>query len=235
MKKVLILVLSSQDYPYKKMMSTSLNTWDKIEVEGVESVFYCGHPLQVNTSKIIYFDIPENYNNLGCKTLMAFDWALEHKGFDYIARVNASTFVNKKELIKHIQTLPDKNVFAGLQVAASETTPTWLWGPTFIFSKDVAKKLADNRKHVSRELMEDQGLSYLATTLGIPFTQGVACTIDKMGNGWRLMSYGLGDSFEFTDFEDMKKAKGHFFIRCKHDPDRDVDEYVMNELYKVLE
>lgn len=235
MKKVLILILSSQHDPYKKMMGTSLNTWDKIQVDGVESVYYCGLPLQWNTEKIIYFDIPENYNNLGYKTLMAFDWALNNKEFDYVARVNASTYVNKKELIKYVQTLPDENLFSGLVVEASEEKPRWLWGPQFILSKDVVSKLAANRQYIDRDLMEDQGISYLGTKLGIPLSHGISSTIDKMyDNTWRLMSYGMGDSFEFERWEDMKKAEGQFFIRVKQDYDRNVDEYVMEQLYKVF-
>lgn len=233
MKKCLILVLSSQEHPYKKMMATSLNTWDKIEVDGVESVFYCGMPVQENTDKIIYLPIHESYKVLGAKTLMAFEWALENKEFDYLARVNASTFVDKKELIKYIQTLPGDNVFAGLKVDASEYKEQWHWGPSLTFSKDVIQKLVDNKHYLDDTLMEDMAISYLANKLKIPYTQGRACTIDKTDNGWRLMAYGC-TGFEFNDFEDLKKLDNQFYYRVKQDYDRDMDKYLMEKLFQVL-
>lgn len=233
MKKVLIMVLSSQYMPYDKMVNTSLRTWDSIEVEGVETIFYFGLPKQDNVGEFIYFPIVEHYNSIGLKTLEAFEWALKNKEFDYIARVNSSTYVDKKELIKYIQTLQDKEVFAGLKVDASEYKETWMWGPALTFSKDVVQKLVDNKVHLDEALMEDMGLSYLANRLKIPYTQGRLCSIDKIDNGWRAMGYGSA-GFEFTDFDDLKKLDNQFYYRCKQDYDRNQDEFVMNELYKVL-
>lgn len=235
MRKVLILVLSSQYMPYDKMVGTSLETWDSISVEGVETVFYFGNPIKDNTDKFIYFPIVEHYNSIGRKTLEAFEWALENKAFDFIARVNASTFVNKKELIKYIQTLPEEDVFAGLKVDASEYQQQWNWGVQFVFSKDVIQKLVDNKVHLDETLMEDVGISYLANRLKIPYTAGRNCTIDKMsGDKWRAMTYGVGESFEFSDWADIKKSEGQCFFRCKHDPDRDVDKFVMEKLFENL-
>lgn len=233
MKKVLVLILSSQHRPYEQMVNTSLCTWDSIDVEGVETVFYFGHPVTENKGKFIYFPIHEGYNTIGIKTLEAFEWALRNKEFDYIARINSSIYLDKKELIKYIQTLPNENVFAGLKVEASEYKETWNWGPALTFSKDVVKKLVDNKVHLDESLMEDMGISYLANRLKIPYTQGRLCTIDKIDIGWRAMCYG-STGFEFTDFEDLKKLDNQFYYRVKCDWDRNQDAYLMNELYKVL-
>ena len=43
MKKVLILVLSCETPPYNKMVDTSKSTWDSIEVDGVETIYYFGN------------------------------------------------------------------------------------------------------------------------------------------------------------------------------------------------
>jgi hypothetical protein len=231
MKKVLILVISCQSHPYKKMIEASLNTWDSVNVYGVETVFYCGNPVQENTDKIIYFPIEESLFSMGEKTLQAYEWALNNKEFDYIARVNASCYVNKKELIKHIQTLPDKNVFAGLEVT---DTPKWVWGGgQYIISKDIIKKIIDNRDLWNHKVMEDKGVSYLLDGLGIPFMQGRACSIEKKPNNWFCLCYG-SESIEFTDFEELNKLDNQFFFRIKQDDDRTKEEYIMKQLYQNL-
>lgn len=227
------MVLSANFQPYDNMVDTSESTWDSVKVDGCETIFYFGHPLKEYTENKIYLDIQEEYNNLGYKTLMAFDWALQNKEFDFISRINSSTYVNKKELIKYIQELPSENVFAGLKVAASKNNPEWLWGCNFTFSKDVIQKLVVNKNYLDKTLMEDVGISYLATKVGISFMQGKNCTIDKMPIGWRAMCYG-SESFEFSNFEDIKKANGQFYFRCKQDYNREIDGFVMQELFKIL-
>lgn len=229
MKKVLILVVSSQLPPYGEMANTQSLTWDIVEVPGVETIWYFGGPAKINTSNRIYFDTIEKYSTMGQKMLSAFEWALVNKEFDYIARVNSSTYVDKKKLIEHIQTLPTENLFSGLVVQAD---PKWIWGCSFILSKDVIQKVVDNKHDFNHSVMEDNALSELATKLQIPLTNGMACSIDKIENGWRCLCYGT-ESFEFTDFADVVKSNQHFY-RCKYDSDRTMDAVIMHEIFKAL-
>lgn len=234
MKKVLIMVVSSQNEPYEQMWVTSRNTWDKDEVEGVETVFYFSEPVNKNTAKEIYFPLRECYHTMGEKTLMAFEWGLANREFDFIARINASTYVNKKELLKYIQTLPENNVFAGMVVDSNNGTPIWCWGPQWVISKDVVQSLVDNKNDLDKSLMEDVGISYLANKIGVQYTNGKAASIDKTDTGWRCIMYGGGDSFVFNEFEDIKKANGQFFYRVKQDGARWADKLLMENLYNIL-
>lgn len=234
MNKVLILVVSCQSPPYGEMIDTSLNTWDSINVEGVETVFYCGQPVNKDTNKIIYFDIQESYANMGRKLLAAFQWALINKEFDYIARVNSSCYVNKKELLKYVQILPSTMVFSGLRVIATHGHKEWVWGGgQFLISKDVIKMIVEKKSEWDHTSMEDISISTLVSKICIPYMSGLACSIDKLENGWRCLCYGT-ESFLFTDFSDIKKSEGQFFYRVKQDYDRQQDKYVMNELFKYL-
>ncbi len=232
MKKVLVLVVSSQKPPYDVMIQTSLDTWDSFEVEGVETIYYCGAPVKENTNKIIYFPIREEYANMGHKLLEAFQWALDNKDFDYIARVNSSCYVDKKELIKHVQTLTESCY--GLIVPESKHEPRWMWGGGhFLISKETVKKIVENKDKWNHSVMEDLGLSRMLDTLGIEYTDGKASSIDKLEKRWRFMPYGGGAPFEFTDFKDLKNTT-HFFYRVKMDGQRYIDKYLMQQLFKVL-
>lgn len=235
MKKVLILVLSAQKPPWGEMMLTSMNTWERDYVEGVRTIFYCGQPVQENSYSVIYFDIYESYATLGQKMLAAFEWVLQNYDFDYIARVNSSCYVDKRELIKYVQTLPDTNVFAGVKVPSSGHEAEWCWGGMqFILSKDVVEKVVESKTHWRHDKMEDVALSFLVKKLGIPFMAGKGCSIDKTDKGWRCVQYGGGESFDFDDWSQMK-GTGQFFIRVKYDQDRYVDKLIMHNLYNHLQ
>lgn len=233
MRKILILVLSADVVPYDKMITTSMNTWDSIDCEGTETIYYCGESNKDNTDKIIYLPVNESLHTMGKKLLLAFEWALKNKEFDYIARVHSSTYVNKKELFNYVQNLETENVFAGAE-ATSQNGFQYLWGGGhYVISKDVVKKIVDNKDRWNHLWMEDESMSVLVSSLGIPFTAGKSGSIDKLENGWHCISYGGGESISFYQFSDLQRLKHHFY-RVKHDKDRSVDEYVMNELFKAL-
>jgi hypothetical protein len=215
------------------MLKTSMKTWDSISVNGVETIFYCGEPLKDNIDRVIYFPVKESLNSMGEKTILAYEWALKNKQFDYIARVNASTYVNKKELIKYIQTLPDENVFSGLEVGASEYNERWMWGPQFILSKDLIQLMVDNKGLWDHSIMDDVATSYLLNKFNVPYTPGRACSIEKKAEGWTCLCYG-SESIEFTNFSDLNKLDNQFFFRVKQDLNRGLDEIIMNHLFKAL-
>lgn len=232
MKKGLIMVMSCTQSPYDKLAKTSQKTWDSIDVKGLETIFYFGESEKENTEKEIYFPVHDHLFGIGIKNIMAFNWALRNKDWDYMIRPNASTYVHKERLLNYIQTLPDNNVYSGLQVI-SDTEPTWVWGPFLIMSRDVVKQIMDNGYLWNHSLIEDKAMSYIANQLDIPFSSIEGCSIDKTSSGWQCTSYA-NNSYTFTNFEEVKNDKKHFLFRCKQDYNRDMDHYVMTQLFKNL-
>lgn len=236
MKNVLILVLSSDFSPYNKMIDTSCKTWDSIPVEGVETIFYCSqkdNPQGQSNDKLRYFDVGNSLFDMGHKNLAMYEWALANKEFDYVARVNASCYVDKKQLIKYVQDLPAENVFAGVK-AESQHGGFYLWGGCqTIISRDVIQQFVENKHKWQHRFMEDEAMSFLATMLGIPFSNDMkSCSIDKFGDEWLCISY-CGKSKKFTSFDELNPPD-HIFYRVKQDGKRSVDEIIMKELFKHL-
>ena len=235
MKKVLILVLSADVPPYDEMMQTSQNTWDSINIEGCETLYYCDASEKPNTEKVIYVDTVYNLFTMGRKDLLAYEWILANKEFDYVARVNSSCYVNKKELIKYVQNLPEKDLFSGFTVPVENGDPYMWGGLQFVISRDVIQKMVDNKWNWNHKVMEDQAMSELVRSLGIPFHEGKACSIDKqLNDSWLLLAYGGGDNMVFADFAELNKLDNHFFYRVKCDGQRSVDKFVMEEMFKCL-
>ncbi len=232
MKKLLILVLSSDFYPYNRLMETSMETWDSVDVEGVETIFYCAQSAKESTNKIIYLPVEHDLYNIGRKTLLSLEWALNNKEFDYIARPNANCYVRKQKLFDHVQGLPKSGVFTTLEVTSP---PVWGWGGgQAIISRDVVEAIVNNKHAWNHMHMEDMAMSQLVLKLGYKFTPAIACSIDRLIGNWRCMSYGGPDSFEFTNFDEIVRAEDHFFFRTKQDYDREKDMEIMRELFKYL-
>jgi len=116
MRNILILVLSADFAPYSDMVRTSMSTWDSIDEQGMETVYYFGEHKNSEPQsfqKSVYLPIDESLNNMGRKTLMALEWALKNKNWDYIARPHSCIYVNKKELREYIDSLPEHDVYSG--------------------------------------------------------------------------------------------------------------------------
>lgn len=232
MKKGLIMVMSCTQSPYDKLAKTSQKTWDSVHVEGLDTIYYFGESEKENTDKEIYFPVHDHLFGIGHKNIMAFDWALKNKDWDYMIRPNASTYVHKERLLNYIQTLPDNNVYAGLRVI-SEIEPMWVWGPFLIMSRDVVEKIVRYNILWDHSIIEDKAMSYVAARRMIPFMDIEGCSIDKTPDGWQCTSYA-NNSYTFKDFAEVKNDKKHFLFRCKQDYNRDMDHYVMTQLFKNL-
>lgn len=230
-KKVLILTLSSDVPPYDKMVKTALETWDSVGVENCETYYYFSNRNKKSEGKFLYFPFDESLHTMGYKLLAAFEWALANKEFDYIFRPHSCIYVNKKELVKYVQDLPQIDLFASLPVVTGDP---WMWfGCGAIFSRDVVQKIVDNNNKWNHKEMEDKACSQLAYSLGVPFTPMRACSIDKIAGGWRCTAYN-SQGFDFLDFSEIIKSEGQFFYRVKQDGQRDVDDYIMRQLFKYL-
>lgn len=233
MKTILILVVSFDEPPYDKMITTSQNTWDSIDVEGCNTIFYCGATDNKHKVNVVYLPVSEGLFNMGRKLLLAFQYVLSNYKFDYMARVNSSTYVDKKELIKYVQTLPE-TIFAGLEVKRPESFD-YIWGFSYIISRDIVQRVVGHQERWEHQFIEDESLSKVVASLGFAFSPGKAVSIDQRGlSTWAAIIYGGGESFEFTDFADIKKIDNQFFYRVKQDYNRAMDAYIMKQLYENL-
>lgn len=150
MCKILILVLSFTEPPFDALLRTQISTWDSVEVEGVDTVYYCGglqqRPLDIPDSNphsvILQFDITDKYYLMAGKFKSCLHaCALEQ--YDYIFRTNSSSYVNKKTLVKFAESLPKEKLYAGWEIEGNAGYNVCS-GAGFFLSPDTAKILRDN-------------------------------------------------------------------------------------------
>lgn len=228
--KVLILVLSARRTPWASMMDLSQQTWDAEVHPQTQTLYYCGKSDRPSTATEFYspqFD--ESLEHIAPRTMEAYEEALKLE-WDFMARTHSSTYVHKKNLVSFIETLPKENALCGLLTTGDKP---FLWGGgSFIMSRDVIEKFVAAKDKWNIGIMEDNSTTDLANELGIPFTAGRMASINQDSIGWFVMTYGIGEPFNFGDWSYVKKLHPHYYIRCKHDPDRKIDLVVMKELHK---
>ena len=95
MKTVLVYVITCWQDPYPKLTQASLETWDAVNVEGVETRFYCGLPKHFDQEKVLQLPVPEGLLNMGRKDLAATDtpWTT-CRGITWLASTCRATFAS---------------------------------------------------------------------------------------------------------------------------------------------
>lgn len=236
MKTVLILVLSAEMEPYPALREAALRTWDSGEQHaGAFTVYYSAGG--DTAPRVLQYPGPDGLFEMGRKDLFAYEWALQNRSWDYLARVNASCYVRKAQVLAAVQSLPATGVFRG--VGADHVRGRYLWGGAqFILSRDVVAALVLNGHKWDHAEMEDVAMSRLVKELGFQFDEhGDAASLNRQpaGAGWVCLRYVDGGmrNFEFKDFAEVKEQIGGCpFIRVKQDGARGDDGWVMEQLHK---
>lgn len=233
---MLILVLSALRPPWGAMLDKAMQTWDSIEQPNTQTVFYVGMRAPPTHPKL--FCSPrydEGLGTIGKRTIEAFQHSLSIPGWTHLARPHSSCYVHKRRLVEYVNGLPDTNVMYGLEAKTPTGQPFLAGCGHYIYSRDVIVQLVTHQEQWDHSLMEDNAVSKLAISLGIPFGKIRTCSIDRQPDGqWACISYhSERPSFSFTDFGDLDKTD-HFFFRIKQDCKRHVDLELMDALFKNL-
>lgn len=230
---VLILVLSARREPWGSLMNTQMETWDKEDHPQTRTLYYCGKSDQPSTDKVFYSPtLTESLEDVSPRTIEAFEEAINLPWhWDYLARPHSSTYVHKSNLVTFCERNPYGNAVYGIKTGGDKP---FLWGGAhYIFSRDVIEKMVAYRRKWNRNIMDDNSLTEMVDMLHVDVWGGHSATINFQPDGSYLtLVYGHGENYTTNNLEDMSKLDGHFFVRCKHDPDRTVDLRIMRELHK---
>lgn len=92
--------------------------------------------VKARDSGVLECDVSETWDNMLLKTLIVIKFALDYKEYDYIIRINTTTYVNLLELRNYLKSTPE---YAGAH-SEKEFAPGW----SIILSRNCAKKLVDD-------------------------------------------------------------------------------------------
>lgn len=206
------MVLSSQNEIYPELRKVQQETWDSVQVKGVETIYYIGGSNEVyftrinDSSQELSVGSPDDYNMMHWKFKQAL-LHIDYSNFDFIFKTNASSYINKHELIKFAHTLQKEKCNCGIDGGGFAS------GCGVFFSKDcldILKEVIDEHPVLSEDSLMS---SYLAQK-GIGVTKG-AKRID------------ITHSQNWCEVENTC-----YHYRVKHDYDRQNDIMIMRKIFE---
>jgi hypothetical protein len=145
--------------------------------------------------------IPEEYSLIGLKTLSAFNFALNNFDFDFLFRINVSSYLDVNSLQLFLSELEPINVFAG--VHGNHFGQDFASGSGYLLSKDVVQMTVDNYRDWDHSLIDDVALGKLLTkTLKLNMTS------------YSRTDFQQPEQVSKISSEDFSK---NFLYRCKTD------------------
>jgi hypothetical protein len=168
--KILILVLSYDDSGiYTEFYKTQKQTWDSVNVDGVETYYYFGDSYE---NKIVGYDIhtsvPESLINCGSKSIEAFK-LISNMDFDFVFRTNSSSYIDKNLLKLHLENKPKNNFYSG--ILGNHFGIPFCSGSGFVLSKDLVHLLIDNKEKLDFSLIDDVCFGKFLSSNNIPLIQ----------------------------------------------------------------
>ncbi len=175
----LMMVITSDTYPAKRNSNTQKKLYKHNENINEMTVWYSGGGFDQN-GKFLYdshnrdlkLKCSDDSRQMGQKTILAFEWAIENIDFKYLIRPTPSSFINFSYLKKLYKELLDQKdiVYAGtVQTIEYENKPelNFVSGSTLILNKQCVELIIKNQNKWDHSLWDDVALSKLMTELEI--------------------------------------------------------------------
>lgn len=164
--RILISVLTYLDNGiYSKFYEVQNETWDSIDIEGVETFYYIGGGEKKEISgKLVINDLPETIPNEGYKFINFLTQTINEE-YDYIFHTNSSSYVDKKLLYEWLTDKPREKFYSG--VKGNYLGNSFASGCGFTLSKDVVKMLLENQNDWEHGYADDATLGILLGKLGL--------------------------------------------------------------------
>ena len=164
--KILIVVLSYLDGGiYTKFFETQNESWNSIEVEGVDTFFMVGNNNEDTIDgNLIKTNVRESLYNCGLKTIKAFELLKDYE-YDYIFRTNSSSYVDTQMLKDYLQDKPRTNFYSG--IIGNHHGIHFASGSGFIVSKNVVDLVLLKKEYWEHRFIDDVALGFLLRSLRI--------------------------------------------------------------------
>ena len=176
--KVLVLVANSNSYPSNIILPFIKKTWAKDE--RIKTIFYQGDGENDSLNgDTLVLNVPSKQEFVNEKGLKAFEWVMDNIEFDVLFRCTTTTYLDIENMIDFLNKQKLDNFFCGpvdvypWYEVPEEEKITFVSGAGCFFSRDVVKKLIENKDQYNFLLNDDVAISeLLVNKLKIPITEG---------------------------------------------------------------
>ena len=168
--KIIVLVLSSDEYPAWLNRIFQRKTWSRVNNKNIEVIFYKGGAKEVlYNKKTLHLKSGTKFSEIGYKTLDSFDWVEKNIEYDLVFRTSASSYVDIQNLISYVKRNFQKNFYAGVKTTANyfKNDITFAAGSGYFLDKNLIKLILKNRNQWDHRLIDDVALGKLMSDLNI--------------------------------------------------------------------
>ena len=223
-KKILILVLSSNGFIHSINRFFQKITWVKNSSHNVQVIFYKGgYKSEYLKGDTLYLKTKKDFQSVGLKTLEAFEWSLENQKFEYIFRVNSSSYVDINNLINFVNGIESDNLYAGNIIELKMLDLKFVSGSGIIFSKNTIQKIVLNKDIWNHSVIDDVALGQLCKQLEIAPTAGLFSEVTKNVFSYKeidssyhfrckLEDHGYPRFLENINIRNLAKVNNHEFV-----------------------
>jgi hypothetical protein len=197
-KNILILLLSSHKYPSPRNEKVQNLTWVKdAQKFGIEVIqFIGGYEKQAYEKPYLKLTSRDSIEDVGYKTIESFEWAIQKKKFDYIFRVNSSSYINISKLMEYLENVPEGSLYAGNIIELEMLNLKFVSGSGIILDKDSVRNIVENKNLWDHSIIDDVALGDICANLKISPTPGEFFELQK-----NVFSY--------------KELGASYHVRCK--------------------
>lgn len=164
--KLLVLVISADEYPYDVLEDAIRETWAKDVPKECEVFFLKQKPFigECYVDGDTFYAIgKESWQTIGRKTVQSFEYFYKNTDFDYIFRTNLSSYVDLEKLLDFIDN--NKIVYDGF-IGHHNGLP-FSSGAGILISKNTIKTIIDNKSIWRHDIPDDVALAKLLKSFNI--------------------------------------------------------------------
>jgi hypothetical protein len=210
--KILIMVLSHNDNGiYNQLVETIRATWDSDIVKDVQTLYYYSNN-SLDSIKMygdcLFIPCEDGIHNLGYKVLKSFEYVLENIDFDYIYKMNCSSYLNKSMLRDIVESNQREILYGGFLGRHNDIN--FASGAGTLLSKYLVKYIVDNQETWDHSLVEDVAIGKLLHRVSI-------LPMDRVS------------IVDGVDTDKLNTKCYHY--RCKNDNNREMDIIIIRELH----
>ncbi len=224
--KIIILILSSNTYPSKRNGDIIRTTWGKGDTNLSQIYFYRSDVKTELNQNILSIRDSGTAQDIGYKTLKAFEWVSDNVEFDYIFRTNTSSYVNVGNLEKYIQeeaseeSLLYRGILHERKYKGKKSNFVYVNGAGVLMNKKVIDLVLSQKEQWDHSEWDDVALGKLM------FENGV---IPSVGKRYTVVN----------NFYNNNIPHENYHVRCRLDQDskypRYLEKIVLKDVYNHFE
>jgi hypothetical protein len=231
--KFIFLILSSDKYPSYLNEKAQYKTWISDLEDDSLAIFYKGGNKFEYINNYLTLETGSSLGDIGYKTIASFEWLKKHYTFDYIVRPSSSTYINLKELKKHISENASSKPFYSGRSTIYDNTFEYAHGSCIMLDNTAVDIILKNQNSWDHTLIDDAALGKLCGLLDIKLIPKEVLHVDSKILKGELDKNEIAYRCKM-ELSGYPRFLDRYFIQLVHDNLNDIYNKNTVLLYRII-